>query len=96
MKTNVLETSCDAYHADLMKAFSLEIRIMDYAMGRKRFTCKMASAALGVDASTLSGVIKNRLLPDGKLSRELSKNKCPVTGNSAHWLYIPGGQLVLC
>lgn len=88
MKTNVLETSIEAYHGDKMKAASLTKSLIEYSLTQRRFTCKMAAEHLGVDASTLSGIIKNRLMPH-TLKREFSKFKCPITGNSASWLYNP-------
>jgi hypothetical protein len=86
MKTNVLESSIEAYHSDKMHHNWLTEQIENYALKHKRFTCKMIAHAIGVDASTVSGRIKNHFIPSGLLFRELSKHPCPITGNNAFWL----------
>ena len=92
MKTNVADTSREAYHSDKMKTNEKTVHLIAYSLRVKRFTCVMAATALSkqlgytVYPSTLSGIISNQLIPAGTFIRERSKFPCEETHNNAHWM----------
>jgi Rps23 Pro-64 3,4-dihydroxylase Tpa1-like proline 4-hydroxylase len=88
MKTNVQENSLLTWHSDAMKSQDLKAQIEAYSLTVNHFTNTMVSNAIGRVQSTLTSKI-NQLLADGTLVKELSKAKCPCTGNQATWSYNP-------
>ena len=88
MKTNVLDSSIEAYHEDKPGMKKLADRIMIYSMSHRSFTCHMIAQEFKKFPGTMSGVIKP-LINNGDLVRELTKRPCEITGNEVYWIYNP-------
>lgn len=85
MKTNVRDTSIDAYQKNLFSVLlPLSARAIEYLEQNGSASAKMIADALGIDTATCSGVLKPM---KGKSIEVLpEKRKCLISGNTVYWL----------
>ena len=88
MKTNVSESSRDAYHNQVVGKSepSQETKIEVYVFCHGRCTRTQVARGLGFKES-LVGARVNKLIKEGFLQEELSRFPCPVTGSKVHWIF---------
>lgn len=96
MLTSVQQGSVEVYYGEVIgsKESYQKDMIYEYVRKKGRVTGRMISKDLGLETSTVSARV-NSLVKDGKVFRELSINKCPISERGVHWIYSKPTQMGL-
>jgi len=98
MKTNVKDSSIEAYYTHICGNIDKKKQILDFVKSKKSGTTgREIATVLGMDTATVSGLVKPAV-NNNELIRSETKSPCPVTRNPALWLHHPdnrAGQLPL-
>jgi len=87
MKTNVRETSIEAFRTHIQGDECMTKRVIDFVRSRKQGTTgREIAEKLRMDTATVSGIVRPAV-KGGELIRSEVKAPCPVTGNNALWIH---------
>lgn len=85
MKTNVRDSSIEAYHQNLFTINQpLSIQVVEYLAAKGAASSRMIAEGLEISTATASGILKPM---KGCVIDELpEKQKCHITGNTVYFL----------
>jgi len=89
MKTNVRETSIEAFRTHIQGEECKTKRVIDFVRSRRIGTTgREIAERLHMDTATVSGIVRPAVICGDLILSEV-KAPCPVTGNNALWVHHP-------